>query len=353
MSKKILLKIDIPKIYSELSKDADFYAPVNERGNIKFKKINNPDDIKIEYLNSKVPPKDVLFPQLETIFNYEYEGQDVNIKERTDLEQKIVIFGVRPCDAYSFKLLEDFFGFGNVLDEIFLKKRENSTVISIGCNDPRHSCFCTSVGGHPFSKDETDVFLTELDDKYIVEPISDKGNNLIQKLSWLQDANDADIQKIEELSKLAEESITTKFDFNLVTKILGENFEHPIWQEVSESCIGCSSCTFLCPTCTCFDVIDEHNEYENKGRRVRIWDTCQSCLYTMETSGHNPRPEKIQRCRNRIMHKFSYYPTNYECLGCVGCGRCITSCPVNNELRIIIDKVLEIEKKGEVEKVNA
>ena len=87
-------------------------------------------------------------------------------------------------------------------------------------------------------------------------------------------------------------------------------------------------------------------------RRIRIWDTCQSCLYTLETSGHNPRPAKIQRCRNRIMHKFSYYPSNYDCLGCVGCGRCITACPVNNELRLIIDKILEIQEKSG-EKVSA
>ncbi len=151
----------------------------------------------------------------------------------------------------------------------------------------------------------------------------------------------------------AEESFTTKFDFDLVTKVLDENFEHPVWQEISESCIGCSSCTFLCPTCTCFDVIDENDEYNNRGRRIRIWDTCQSCLYTLETSGHNPRPTRIQRCRNRIMHKFSYYPSNYDCLGCVGCGRCITACPVNNELRLIIDKILEIEEKEEGEKISA
>ncbi len=153
------------------------------------------------------------------------------------------------------------------------------------------------------------------------------------------------MKKSEELAKQAEESFTTKFNFDLVTKILDENFEHPVWQEISESCIGCSSCTFLCPTCTCFDVIEENDKYNNRGRRIRIWDTCQSCLYTLETSGHNPRPAKIQRCRNRIMHKFSYYPSNYNCLGCVGCGRCIQACPVNNELRIIIDKILEIEKK--------
>jgi len=209
------------------------------------------------------------------------------------------------------------------------------------------------VGGHPFQKDRIDLFLVDLGEKYLVEAISEKGKIITDKLSWLSDAKKDDIQKAEELSKEAEESITTKFDFDIVTKILGENFEHPIWQEIAESCIGCSSCTFLCPTCTCFDVIEENDHYNNKGKRIRIWDTCQSCLYTLETSGHNPRPAKIQRCRNRIMHKFSYYPSNYDCLGCVGCGRCIIACPVNNELRMIIDKVMEIEKKEKGEKANA
>jgi len=268
------------------------------------------------------------------------------------LEDKILIFGVRPCDAYSFKLLEDFFASGDFQDDIFLKKRENATIIGLGCNTPRQSCFCTSVGGHPFQKESTDVFLSDLGDKFLVEAISDKGKSLVKKLTWLSDAKKADVDKAKDLVKQAEESITTKFNFDLVTKVLDENFEHPVWQEISESCIGCSSCTFLCPTCTCFDVIDENDEYNNRGRRIRIWDTCQSCLYTLETSGHNPRPAKIQRCRNRIMHKFSYYPSNYDCLGCVGCGRCITACPVNNELRLIIDKILEIEEKSG-EKVSA
>ncbi|MFX0076978.1 MAG: 4Fe-4S dicluster domain-containing protein [Candidatus Hermodarchaeota archaeon] len=353
MDKKILRKNEITKFYNELEKDYKFYAPIKVKGNITFKEISNPEEIELDYLNSKVPPKDVLFPQKETIFEYRYEGKNVIIEERKDLDDKLLIFGVRPCDANSFKLLKDFFGFGEFQDDIFLKKRENTTIVGIGCNAPRQTCFCTSVGGHPFQKESTDVFLTDLGEYYLVETVTEKGKALLSKLAWLGDAKKEDLEKSNELSKLAEDSFTTKFNFDLVTQVLDENFENPVWEEIAESCIGCSSCTFLCPTCTCFDVIDESDEYHNRGRRIRIWDTCQSCLYTLETSGHNPRPEKIQRCRNRIMHKFSYYPSNYECLGCVGCGRCITACPVNNELRLIIDKILEIEEKEEGEKANA
>lgn len=353
MDIKILLKDQIVKFYSELASEYNFFAPVEEKGNIIFKKISDPEEIRLDYLNSKIPPKDVLFPKMETIFEYKYEGKELVITERKDLEDKILIFGVRPCDAFSFKLLEDFFASGKEKDEIFLKKRENATIVGLGCNSPRLSCFCTSVGGHPFSKDNIDLSLVDLGEKYLVEANTEKGISLLQKLAWLSDANKKEIKEAEDLSKEAEDSFTTKFNFDLVTEILNENYEHPVWQEISESCIGCSSCTFLCPTCTCFDVIDEEDKYNNRGRRIRIWDTCQSCLYRLETSGHNPRPEKVQRCRNRIMHKFSYYPSNYDCLGCVGCGRCIEVCPVNNELRIIIDKITDIEKEKKGEKVSA
>lgn len=353
MDIKILMKDQVAKFYNEIVSEYNFYAPVEEKGNIIFKKISDPKDIRLDYLNSKIPPKDILFPKMETIFEYKYEGKELIITDRKDLDEKILIFGVRPCDAFSFKLLEDFFGSGKEKDEIFLKKRENATIVALGCNSPRLSCFCTSVGGHPFSKDNVDISLVDLGEKYLVEANSDKGISLIQKISWLSDADKKNIKEAEELSKEAENSFTTKFNFDLVTEILNENYEHPVWQEISESCIGCGSCTFLCPTCTCFDVIDEEDKYNNRGRRIRIWDTCQSCLYRLETSGHNPRPEKEQRCRNRIMHKFSYYPSNYGCLGCVGCGRCIEACPVNNELRIIIDKIIDIEKEKKGEKVIA
>ncbi len=344
MENKILLKKDIGKLYNALVKDYTFYAPVNEKGNVAFRKIENPEDIDLDFLNSKVPPKEILFPETEVLFEYRYEGKEVIIEDRKDLEEKKIIFGIRPCDAHSFMLFANFFSFhGDCKDEIYLTKRENTVLIGMGCNSPRQTCFCTSVGGNPFNKEDVDVFLVDLGDKYLVEIISEKGNSIFQKFTWLGKPNDDDLKKAEELAKIAEESISTDLDVDKIVSNLDKNFVHPIWREISESCIGCGSCTFLCPTCTCFDVIDEKDNYHDRGRRIRIWDSCQSCLYTLETSGHNPRPTKIERCRNRIMHKFSYYPKNYGLIGCVGCGRCVNVCPANNDLRIILKKIETIE----------
>ncbi|MHA1883560.1 MAG: 4Fe-4S dicluster domain-containing protein [Promethearchaeota archaeon] len=347
MEQKILKKGEVEKLYNELASEYNVYAPIKKKGNISFEKVEKAEDIVLDYLNSKIPPKSILFPQTEVLFEYTLDEKDVEITDRQDLDEKILIFGIRPCDAYSFVLFANFFSsHGNWKDEIYLKKKENTTLIGIGCNTPRTTCFCTSVGGNPFNKENMDIFLTDLGDTYLVEGISDKGKEMVKKISWLSDATDADVKKSSELAKQAEESITATIDSDTIVKNLETNFEHPVWREISESCIGCGSCSYLCPTCTCFDVIDETDQYNNRGRRIRIWDTCQSCLYSLETSGHNPRDTKIQRCRNRIMHKFSYYPENYELLGCVGCGRCIAVCPANNDILTILHKVEKIEEKG-------
>jgi len=348
----ILPKEQIAKFYSTLSKEYTFYAPTKEKSNIIFKKITKAEDIVLDYLNSKVPPKEVLFPKTDILFEYKIDGKEIEIEDIKDLDEKKIIFGIRPCDAHSFFLLENFFSQGEVKDDIILKRRENTVLIGIACNTPKTTCFCTSVGDNPFQKENLDIFLVDLGSKYLVEVISEKGSSLVKKLSWLTKATEADIKSANDLAFQAEQSISTKLNLESIDKVLDPNFNHPIWEEISESCLGCGTCSFLCPTCTCFDVIDEKIPNENRGRRIRIWDTCQFCLYSLHTSGHNPRDSAIERCRNRILHKFCYYPENYNILGCVGCGRCIQLCPVNNDLRKIIEKINNIEKV-ENEKANA
>jgi len=108
-------------------------------------------------------------------------------------------------------------------------------------------------------------------------------------------------------------------------------FDDPCWQEIGERCLACAACSFLCPTCHCFDVQDE--VLDQRGRRVRNWDSCMFATFTLHASGHNPRPETMQRVRQRLMHKFSYYPENFGAIACVGCGRCIRACPAGNDMR--------------------
>ncbi|MFX1397104.1 MAG: 4Fe-4S dicluster domain-containing protein [Promethearchaeota archaeon] len=353
MNEKILKKEQINQLHEDLARYYNFYAPIKVKGNIVFKKISNPEEIEIDYLNSKTPPKEILFPRMETLFSYDIDGKKIEIKQRTDLEEKNIIFGIRPCDAYSFNLMENFFNSGEFKDDLFLKKRKNTIIIGLGCNSPRATCFCTSLdyNGHPHRKDDVDIFLTDLGDKYLVDPISNKGRAIVDKLTWLSEASKKDIQKAEDLSVKAESMMSLKLDLKTIAEKLEPNFNHSLWKDVSENCLGCGTCTFFCPTCTCFDVVEEVDHYKKRGKRVRLWDTCQFCLYTLETSGHNPRNTKIERCRNRVLHKFSFYPKNYNVIGCVGCGRCVFLCPVNNDLRDIIKKINNIKKNSKKEEV--
>jgi len=106
------------------------------------------------------------------------------------------------------------------------------------------------------------------------------------------------------------------------------------WPQIAEACINCGACTFLCPTCYCFDIQDE--VAGTKGVRLRYWDSCMFPLFTLHASGHNPRGQKMQRVRNRFMHKFKYFPDRFGPVSCVGCGRCVKDCPVNIDIREVI-----------------
>jgi len=116
------------------------------------------------------------------------------------------------------------------------------------------------------------------------------------------------------------------------------------WDAISEKCVGCSICTYLCPTCHCFDITDEI--IEDKAVRLRTWDSCAFPLFTLEASGFNPRPSQRERFRNRILHKFAYIPENHGQIGCVGCGRCVDACPVNLDIRQVLMDIVQMERTG-------
>ncbi len=335
MKWKVIEKSKIPVLIEELTKEYEVFAPVKKNSLISFERISSGNAIYLGFQNTKKPPKEVFFPQTETLFTYRVGKKGVEIEEAPAPKRKVLL-GVRPCDARSFVLLDKLFSSGEYKDLYYLEKRKNNTVVGLACNHPLSTCFCTSMGGSPFGKEGMDLLLQELNGKYLLEAVTERGEKLIEKFPWLRDAEKEDIEKAKRLSEDAEKAIRSKVSVEGINEKLDKMFDDPIWDQIHQKCIGCAVCTYLCPTCCCFDILDEGT---NEGKRVRIWDTCQSQLFTLEGSGHNPRPSGKERMRQRIMHKFDYVVKNFGEGFCVGCGRCVRECPVNLDIREVVEKI--------------
>ncbi|MCF2140753.1 MAG: 4Fe-4S dicluster domain-containing protein [Candidatus Lokiarchaeota archaeon] len=301
-----------------------------------------------EYQNIRIAPKKFLFPQSEVLFSYEIEGNNIKIAEKGAEINNQIIFGIRNCDARSFKILDTFFSSGKYSDPYYFNKRNHTLLIGIACNEPMTTCFCTSVNGGPYSVEGFDAVLYELPEKYLFQIISPNGEKFKPYVESYSNASLEDLKLKDQNASHAREQIRVSLNLDNIEMELEGLYNHEIWQKIARTCLKCGACSYICPTCHCFDVQEkiEKTDIVGKsiGKRVRIWDTCQIPLFTLEASGHNPRAAGEKRTRQRIYHKFNYYLKNYDILGCVGCGRCIQVCPVNQDIRKTLVKVQEIAK---------
>jgi ferredoxin len=246
-----------------------------------------------------------------------------------------LIFGIRPCDARSLTILDNIFT-DTYKDPYYLPKRNNAVLVGLVCLKPYDSCFCTSLGIGPGESDDVDLMLTDIGDEFLIEEISDKGKRLMELTagrSALQDATKDDTATASEMKEKAHGKVTRKIDTQARQKLLSSFEDAHYWEKVAAKCISCGICTLLCPTCYCFDISDEL--VKKQGARFRCWDSCSFSLYT-KMPMENPREEKWQRVRQKVCHKFEFYPMSFDVVACTGCGRCIRLCPVNWDIREVI-----------------
>jgi sulfhydrogenase subunit beta (sulfur reductase) len=205
------------------------------------------------------------------------------------------------------------------------------------CNAPCSSCFCTTSGCGPFHEEGLDILLVDVGDDYLVKVITEKGETLLAAAGWDTKTDTDSNERIENMKEAAEAKITSRVSTDqLKDKSTTDLFEASFWEDVAFACINCGTCTYVCPTCWCFDIQDE--TYGLSGIRMRNWDSCMYPLFTHHGSGHNPRNTKTQRVRQRFMHKLKYYVDKYDNgIQCVGCGRCVRFCPVNIDIRRVCD----------------
>jgi len=316
----------------------ELVAPLTRNGVTAFEPIANPQEAELDLINQPHPPKRFIFPQTEVLLTFDKANKAKEPKTRAGQKQQI-IFGIRPCDARSFSILDPVFE-KDYPDPYYLNKRESTILIGIQCSQPYPNCFCTSVGGDPSSSEGLDLLLFDLGESYLLEVITPKGEQLTKETSSVLSAPSADQEKEKDkIQAEAREKIQRNIEIQAIPEKIKEHFDHTIWKELAEKCISCGICTYTCPTCYCFDIQDER--IKGKGARVRIWDSCMFSEYTLHASGHNPRPTRAERLRNRIHHKFKQNIELYGVPGCVGCGRCITLCPANEDL---IENLQEIRK---------
>ncbi len=259
--------------------------------------------------------KEFVFPRHEKLFGYRFSGNRVELLDPESSAAEQLILAARPCDAAALALLDHVFNW-DFKDELYNEKRAQTTVITLACSNYDSSCFCTSVNLSPASDRGSDALLLDLgDDCYEVRCFSEKGQRLFAGRTGISDRIAGE-----------PEGPQNTFDPGDVRRFVEENFESPFWNERTLACLGCGACAYTCPTCHCFDMVDEGDL--RAGERVRNWDSCQFAAFTLHASGHNPRGTQSQRQRQRLYHKFGIYPRKFGEILCTGCGNCTRNCPV-------------------------
>ncbi|MBN2403438.1 MAG: 4Fe-4S dicluster domain-containing protein [Spirochaetes bacterium] len=332
-----------------LSKDAVVYAPALEGDIVLFKEYSQGKDLYLDR-PANLGPKSIIYPQCETLLSFDFKKNDPEDPKKVDIELKTesnfantVVFGCRPCDAKGLVIYDKVFIDTDTADPYYKERRDKTTIISFACEAPFAGCFCTAVGGGPADTTGSDVLMTDVGDGFFFEALTEKGKAVLKSVPMQDGASYK--EKAQKIKSEAEKKIRNPFPKDATEKLSQKLFDSDeFWEKVVSKCISCGACTYLCPTCYCFNITDEKTK--DKGERIRTWDACMFNHFTLETSGHNPRPSKLKRFRNRVGHKFLYYPEKYNgVIACCGCGRCIRYCPASVDISEIVGYLKDPKQK--------
>lgn len=331
-------KISLDKInslFAAINEQQNLYLPVDTKAGAKFEKWEEGKELS-EALNTVRSAKDFFFPQTENLMEFKVEGKNIEINDIRSEQEDFVLFGVRACDVKSFEVLDRVF-LAEPIDSYYKNRRDHATIVSLACNKPAETCFCQTFGIDA-SSPEGDVVCHKTEDALYLEAKTEKGEKLLAALNL----EETDSTAVEKQKEIIRERLAKLPLANLSADAFGKDktsefFNAPEWKELSETCLGCGTCTFVCPTCQCYDIKDFNTGHGVK--RFRCWDSCMYSDFTKMSAGQ-PRLTQLERFRQRFMHKLVYYPTNNDGLfSCVGCGRCMSKCPIQMNIVKVMKKL--------------
>lgn len=322
-------KSDLPELFEEIGRKKELYLPVRTAGKTNFGVWEEGVPADLETLKTVKSPKDIFFPQCETLYSCRRREGKLTVEPEALKDQPFVVFGMRGCDVKGLAVLDRVF-LSDPVDTFYQARRKMGTIVALACRRPDEFCFC-KVFGNDAAQPEADVAAWLTEEELYWDPLTEKGNALTEELAGLLKPADGQDGAVVEAEQSAIRAIVEKLPYSSLS-LEGWNkdaeekrFQSELWEELYKPCLACGTCTFVCPTCQCYDIKDFTTG--DRVRRYRCWDSCMYSDFTLMAAGNN-RTSQMQRFRQRFMHKLVYFPANNEGMySCVGCGRCVEKCP--------------------------
>ena len=345
---KKIANANLSQLFRTLAADQDLFVPVKTAGQTNFGLWTEEVEVDLNTLKTVKSGKDMFFPQSETLYTCIKDGKKISVKPQNLQDQDFVVFGMKACDVKGLEVLDRVF-LADPVDTFYAARRKHGTIVAMACNEPDTSCFC-KVFGVDCTEPAADVAVWMVEDGLCWKAQTEKGKALTAKLEAAGVfAGEAD-EAVVEAQKAQTRAIVEKLPYMNLSlegwngEALNEKFNSPLWEKLYKGCLACGTCTFVCPTCQCYDIKDYKTG--TGVQRYRCWDSCMYSDFTMMAHGNN-RTSQMQRYRQRFMHKLVYFPANNDGMySCVGCGRCVEKCPSSLNIVKVI-KAFAAEKTNE------
>lgn len=340
-----IAKENLTALFQLIAGAQELYLPVRVSGQVNFKAWSEDAEVDLDTLKTVKSPKDVFFPQSEDLYTCKKDGKKLTIEPEALKEQDFVVFGMKACDIKGVEVLDKVF-LADPIDTFYAARRDHGTIVAMACHEPEETCFC-KVFGVDCANPAADVAVWMVGEELYWKSITEKGEALTKTVESLLNLADAEDEKAVEEEKASVRAIVEKLPYSNLSlegwngDALDEKFNSEVWEELYKPCLACGTCTFVCPTCQCYDIKDYDTGHGVK--RYRCWDSCMYSDFTMMAHGNN-RTSQMQRFRQRFMHKLVYFPANNDGMySCVGCGRCVEKCPASLN---IVKVIKSFQKQG-------
>lgn len=306
----------------------------------KFAEVTHLGEISLDYIPTILPPKKYFMPQYETLLHYDVSrGQEMDaVVEVEDL----TLFGIHTCDLAGIQCLNMVFA-DRPRDMHYLIRKNHITLIGLEC---LHYCDayagCAMLRNH-LPRGGYDLFLTELKDRYFVDVSTYRGELLVEEAGLFTPVTEQDRSELQAARALKKNTFRSELPIRYrdIPRLFEETFDSAVWSRLGDACLACGNCTNVCPTCYCFDVKDEPELDLTRGRRVRVWDSCQNESFAKVAGGESFREQRSDRKRHRFNRKFHYPMDRYKRIFCTGCGRCSRTCMAGIDLKETISSLME------------